>query len=567
MKTKRTGWFGLGVLALAAGTGVAGQETSYGEGGIALDAGEGWSAARGVSDTAGVTAGHVFAAVPSVAGQPRHVRAELQVVRGGRRHVRGALQSVRGRRQALRAELANLRARLRDVGARVATSRAREVALSAAWFAGEAGPGGVGEATGEWSDVTPPPAWLQQDPGDSLYRAGREALNDRDHRRAARLFEELIESHPTSGYAPDAYFYQAFALHRAGRVDDLNEALSLLETLLETYPDAATAGEAERLKVRVEGQLARRGDVESTRRLVDHAVGPCTGEDYDVRAMALSALINMDADRAMPILREVLRNRDDCPELRKQAVFLISQHGGPEVVDLMLDLAHRDPDPDPEVRGQAVFWLSQVDAPEAVDALEAILEGSQDSNLQEQALFALSQHDSPRALAILRSYAERDDAPVELRGNAIFWVSQHEALGLDYLLELWSAVTSRELREQILFGVSQSDDPRAARWLLERARDADLHMELRKNALFWAAQGDDVDVADLVELYRMLPERELREQILFGLSQMDSRESVDVLMDVARSEDDPELRENAVFWLGQSDDPRVADFLLELIRR
>lgn len=415
-------------------------------------------------------------------------------------------------------------------------------------------------------DITAPPAWLQQDPGDSLYREAREALNDRDYRRAASMFAELIETHPESGYAPDAYYYRAFALYRAGRVDDLNESLELLHALVEKYPDASTVGEARRLIVRVEGQLARHGDVESTRRLVDQASGSCQGKDYEVRAMALSALINMDSDRAMPILTEVLHNRDDCPELRKRAVFLVSQHGGDEVVDLMLDLAYRDPDPDPEVRSQAVFWLSQVDSPEAVDALESILEGSEDREVQKQALFALSQHDSPRALAILQGFAERGDAPDELRGNAIFWLSQNSRLGLDYLTGLWDSIESQELRKQILFGVSQIGDREAADWLMGRVEDGDLDVELRKNALFWLSQSD-MDVAGLLDLYDRLPEREMREQVLFALSQEDSPESVDALMDIARSDDDPDLREKAIFWLGQSDDPRVADFLLELIRR
>ena len=191
----------------------------------------------------------------------------------------------------------------------------------------------------------------------------------------------------------------------------------------------------------------------------------------------------------------------------------------------------------------------------------------EDMEVQEQALFALSQHDSDRAMAILREFAERSDAPEELRGNAIFWLSQNSDLGADYLIGLWGTVESRELREQIIFGMSQIGDRQAADWLMEQVRNPDLDMELRTNALFWAAQTDDVDVDGLLDLYETMPETEMREQILFGLSQIDNEESVDALMTIARSDDDPELRENAIFWLGQSDDPRVADFLLELIRR
>ncbi len=537
--TKRVGMVGAMALTMVTVSGVGAQGVQ-----------EALRAAQELQAVEAVVQAELAVAMP-------RVQAALAESQAGMHRVQAALAVNQAAEPQVRVALTQARASMPL--ARVALAQS-DVALA---------PRGTRSAGGVLAelDVVAPPAWLQQDPGDSLYRAGREALNDRDYRWAARMFRELIEEHPESGYASDAYYYQAFALYRAGRVDDLNESLILLETLMDEYPEASTVDEAERLMVRVEGQMARRGDVESTRRLMDQASGSCEGQDYEVRAMALSALINMDSDRAMPILREVLQNRDECPELRAQAVFLVSQHGGPEVVDLMLDLAHRNPDPDPEVRSQAVFWLSQVDSPEAVDALESILRGSEDMEVQEQALFALSQHDSDRAMAILREFAERSDAPEELRGNAIFWLSQNSDLGADYLIGLWGTVESRELREQIIFGMSQIGDRQAADWLMEQVRNPDLDMELRTNALFWAAQTDDVDVDGLLDLYETMPETEMREQILFGLSQIDNEESVDALMTIARSDDDPELRENAIFWLGQSDDPRVADFLLELIRR
>ena len=41
---------------------------------------------------------------------------------------------------------------------------------------------------------------------------------------------------------------------------------------------------------------------------------------------ALNALLQMDADRALPILRRVLARRDTCSEiLRRKAVFLVAQ--------------------------------------------------------------------------------------------------------------------------------------------------------------------------------------------------------------------------------------------------
>ena len=78
------------------------------------------------------------------------------------------------------------------------------------------------------------------------------------------------------------------------------------------------------------------------------------------------------------------------------------------------------------MRQQAVFWLSQVGTERAVAALDSILRTSTDRQMQEKAIFALSQVDKGGASAALRAYAERTDAPTELREQAIFWIGQND---------------------------------------------------------------------------------------------------------------------------------------------
>lgn len=413
-----------------------------------------------------------------------------------------------------------------------------------------------------------PEAWLQEDPGTRLYQSAREALNRRRYADAARQFEELRSEFPRSGYVADSYYWQAFARFRQGGARGLREAAELLEIQGEDYPDAGTRRDADALMVRIEAQLARGGDADAAAAIAETASGPCD-EEQEVRLAALSALLNMNAEQAVPILREVLESRDGCSvELRRRAVFLISQKMTDESVDILLDLAHRNPDPDHEVREQAIFWLHQVDSPEALDALESILIESDDPELQERAIFAISQRsDGGRAIAILKSYAERSDIPHELRSNAIFWISQNaDAGGAEYLIELYPRLDDPELRERAIFGISQAGGPEAREWLAERVRDPNEDVEIRKNALFWLGQTGGVGAVDLQGLYDSLNDVEMKEQVIFVASQSNERESVDFLMSIASNEDDAELKERAIFWLGQSNDPRVPDFLLSLIR-
>ena len=414
-----------------------------------------------------------------------------------------------------------------------------------------------------------PEAWLQEDPGTEAYQAAREDLNRRRYERAAAAFAALRRAHPRSGYVADSFYWQAFALSREAGRQNLREAAELLAAQAAEYPDANTRRDASELMVRVEAQLARSGDARAAAAIAQQATDPC-GDEQEIRMAALSALLNMNSEQAVPILEEVLRSRDECSvELRRRAVFLLSQKMSDGTVDLLLDLAHRNPDPDPEVREQAIFWLHQVDTPEALDALQAILTESDDPQMQERAIFAISQRGGDeRAIEILKEYAMRTDIDVELRQNAIFSISQHpDAGGAAFLIELYPQLDGAELRENAIFGIAQSGGEEARGWLMERALDTGEGIEVRKNALFWAGQMGEVQADELRQIYRTVEDIEMKEQVIFVASQRSETEIVDFLMEVARDEDDAELRQNAVFWLGQSKDPRIAEFLLSLIRR
>lgn len=421
----------------------------------------------------------------------------------------------------------------------------------------------------------PPPAWRQGDPADSLYRSARQALNAGEYQRAAELFAAVASRFPRSSYAPDALYWQAFALYRSGGSGELRSALAALEVQGARYPQAGTRGDAETLSTRINGELARRGDAEAagqvTQRADAAAKAPqqgCPSEDdeSDMRIAALNALLQMDADQAMPILRQVLARRDACSvALRRKAVFLVSQKRTPETAAILMRTVREDPNAD--VRGQAVFWLSQVSGDEAVDALQDVLRSTTDRDVQEKALFALSQHHGEKAAAALRGYALSAAAAPELRQKAVFWIGQSRSpQNAEFLRDLFARTRDADLKERILFSLSQMGREMNGKWLMDVAMASDQPVEIRKKALFWAAQGG-APAADLVALYDRSTDREIKEQLIFAYSQRRDPAFVDKMIDLARNEKDPELRKKAIFWLSQSKDPRVVQVLQEIINR
>ncbi|HEX8904210.1 MAG TPA: HEAT repeat domain-containing protein, partial [Longimicrobiaceae bacterium] len=412
------------------------------------------------------------------------------------------------------------------------------------------------------ADDGPPPAALPQDPANALYRQAREALNDEEWQRAATLFQRIRQRYPSSGYTPDALYWEAFARYRMGGNEQLRQALGALDTQARRYPRATTRRDADELATRIRGALAARGDAnaaEGVARSAQQAAqcGRGRDDDDDERVAALNALLQMDSERAMPLLRQVLARRDACSEnLRKHATFLVSQKGGAETEAILLNVARTDPSA--EVRGQAVFWLSQTGSERALDAIVDILRSTNDPEVQEKAIFALSQHSSPRAAAMLRAYAENESAPDNVREKAIFWLGQHSsAQNAQYLRTLFGRLRSDELKSKVIFSLSQMRGQGNDRWILNLATDASQPVEVRKQAVFWASQAG-VALPEINALYDRIREPEVREQVIFALSQRHESAALDKLIDIARHDPDRRMRGKAVFWLGQSHDPRAA---------
>jgi len=244
----------------------------------------------------------------------------------------------------------------------------------------------------------------------------------------------------------------------------------------------------------------------------------------------------------------------------------VSQKGGGEAEDVLLNVARTDPSA--EVRGQAVFWLSQTGTERALDAIEQILRTSSDPEIQEKGVFALSQHRSPRAAQLLRAYAERDGAPAAMREKAIFWIGQRSsAENASFLRGLFGRLRDEELKKKVLFSLSQMRGQGNDRWLLNVALDAGQPEEVRKQALFWASQGGAA-LPEIVGLYDRMREPDLREHLIFVMSQrMREPAAMDKIIEIARRDPDRRMRQKALFWLGQSRDPRAAQVLREVIEQ
>ena len=429
----------------------------------------------------------------------------------------------------------------------------------------------VGQSVGYHLPESPPSPWAQADPADSLYRAAYQVLNRGDYRKAAAMFKELPVRFQYSVYAPESMYWQAFALYRIGSTPDLQEALSVLEVLKQKYPNGRTRGQGQRdvseLSMRVAGVLSSRGlgGQEAVKRALAQSGGStCDSEEQSVKAQALSALMETDADAAAQLAQKILANKDDCSiQMRKNAVMIVSRKRDAQTLATLTNVAKNDPSS--EVRQSAVRYLASMPGDEPLAAIEDLLKTSDDPNVQREAVRSLTTHSSPRARQVARSIIERNDAQESLRISALRSFDRDRATTEDaaWLRSIYAKVDNPRVKSEMVSTITRIGGEGMDQWLLALAKNEDEPLDSRNNAVRRAAQG--MDIPSLGKFYDSMAQRQLRETVIDALSNRPEAAATDKLLDIVKTGTDPQLRGQAINALTRKKDPRTTQLLLDVI--
>jgi hypothetical protein len=132
----------------------------------------------------------------------------------------------------------------------------------------------------------------------------------------------------------------------------------------------------------------------------DYLLGLAERGAGNVGRDAIFAATLADSTQAWQRLLRMARNRDLPRETRNQATFWLGQEAAAAATVGLKEIIASDDDV--EVRKQAVFALSQRSNEESVPALIALIRGNNvDPRIKKQALFWLGQKDDERALALI----------------------------------------------------------------------------------------------------------------------------------------------------------------------
>ena len=422
--------------------------------------------------------------------------------------------------------------------------------------------------SGHTGDLMPRAAWLPQDPADSLYRAARDYLTRGQYRSAAETFRLLSQKYPSSGYAPDGMYYEAFSLYKIGGQNELRAALDVLEKQKSRFPKQNNPDPA--LPTRIQGELANRGDRSAAERVSAAATSQgqsCNKDEMAVRIEALNALSRMSVDSTTPILRRVLARRDECSiTLRRQAITLMAKNPDAATTDLMIDVLKNDPSM--EVRRAALSWLSEVPSERGAAAIDEILRSPRDEELHNSALRALASPRNPRSSQALRTVIERRDVSESLRREAMSSLTRIDSVNAGaYLRSVYPKLESRQLQKSALTAIGRLRDPDTQKWMISFVRDTTQPVDLRREALSTLTRSSTTTVAEVAGLYAQVPELELRQQIISSLANRKEPEAVDQLITIYRGTTDTKLKMQIINVLSRRDDPRTQKLLIEILNK
>lgn len=188
--------------------------------------------------------------------------------------------------------------------------------------------------------------------------------------------------------------------------------------------------------------------------------------DDDLRVQALSSLIDVDAEKAIPILRHIALDNGNLAAARR-AVFVLAQSRNPDAQTIVADVAKKGPEP---VRVAAVRELARFGGEGASQALLQVYAGG-NVRVKQQVVISLGERAEAEALMKI-AQSEQDR---RIRDHAILALGR--ARGTRYLRRLYAGAPP-PTRRTVIRALFTARDEEGLVGLAEREKDALLRKEI-----------------------------------------------------------------------------------------
>ena len=373
----------------------------------------------------------------------------------------------------------------------------------------------------------------QRERAEEAYERGTEALDEGRWDRAATAFAEVCRAEGSR--CDGALYWKAYALGRLGRRP---EAQAALAELRKAHPQSRWLTEAKALELELQQAAGKPASPES-------------GDDEELKLLALNSLMNTDSEKALPLLEGFLKSNRS-PRLHDRALFVLSQSDSPRAREVLVAVAKGSQNPD--LQSRALKYLGMSGDPQSLKTLGEIY-ATAEVPLRRQILQAfLMAGDEKRVLD-----AARNEKAPELRREAIHLLGAMGAVA--ELQQLYRTETAVNLRREILHSYVAADARDA---LLDAARtekEPSLRLDAVRNL---GALDMDETGGPLADLYAKETEPAVRQAVLDAFT---AQGNCPAMVKIAKTEKDPRMRRSLVERLGAMECKEATDFLLEILNK
>ncbi len=208
---------------------------------------------------------------------------------------------------------------------------------------------------------------------------------------------------------------------------------------------------------------------------------------------------------------------------------------------------------DEDLKILALNGMIHTDPERATPVLQNLLQKSTAPRLKERALFVLAQSKSPQAREVIVKLARGGGNP-DLQYKAIEYLGYHNTAESKQMLgELYSGAPDALVKRAVIRSYAVGRDKERLAAVARSEQNADLRKEAIRGlgqsgaeAELWALYGSEQSPDTKVEILRAMP---------------GNKDSVDRLIEYAKTEKDPKVRRELVQQIGYVRHPKAADAL------
>jgi len=414
----------------------------------------------------------------------------------------------------------------------------------------------------------------------TLFRKGRDLIDDRKWADAAAVFNEFVRAYPRDRNRPAGLYWLAFCLKHQGQT---KEADGVLVRLLKDHAKSSWADDARLMRLELSRTTAGSTGVPETR-----STGPAKAPPAAVAtspkppAPAIKPPVDVDGKPAATEWKPETIQR----QAYKEKPIAPTKIRGPEINKKQIGGEPKMPPNGPKVAQKppakqgkqldtreaeeliAIQNLFETDPDAATNRAVALLKGSQ--ALRYASLSLIARQAGERAWPVLVGVAGDPSSDESLRLQAIYWISRQPGdRAPRALIQLYDSQPQPNdaIRERLVGALSVSDGNFARAKMIQIA-GSDRNARIRETAIRRIGPPIDPDtVAALGRLYDDQHDDLLRERVIGLLARARTDASEAKLIDIARNEKNVRLRERAIGAIAQRDSSTAAAALIDVYDR